>query len=83
MGVFLPRAEQEHRAGGTFSWNTAVDYRRQLETSGQAEFVGRAYRQAGLNLDADLSALAQAPRVAAAPAAVEYMARYYIATASP
>jgi len=83
MGVFLPRAEQEHRAGGTFSWNTAVDYRRQLETSGQAEFVGRAYRQAGLNLDADLSALAQAPRVAAAPAAVDYMARYYIPTGRP
>jgi dienelactone hydrolase len=83
MGVFLPRAEQEHRAGGGFSWNTDVDYRRQLAISGRAKFVGRAYRQAGLDLDADLAALAQAPRVAAAPAAVDYMARHYIPNGSP
>jgi hypothetical protein len=83
MGVFLPRAEQEHRAGGVFSWNAGVDYRRQLAISGRAEFVRRAYRQAGLDLDADLAALAQAPRVVAAPAAVDYMARNYIPNGSP
>jgi alpha-beta hydrolase superfamily lysophospholipase len=82
-GVFLPRAEQEHRAGGAFSWNTGVDYRRQLALSGRAEFVSRAYRQAGLDLDADLSALAQAPRVAAARSPVDYMAKHYIPDGSP
>jgi pimeloyl-ACP methyl ester carboxylesterase len=32
-GVFLPRAEQEQRAGGIYSWNTGVDYAELLARS--------------------------------------------------
>jgi pimeloyl-ACP methyl ester carboxylesterase len=83
MGVFLPRAEQEQRAGGIFSWNEGVDYRRQLRESGREPFIRRLYRGAGLNLDEDLAKLAAAPRIRAKPAAVKYMAANYIPTGSP
>lgn len=81
-GVFLPRAEQEQRAGGVFSWNTGVDYFRQLRKSGREEFVRQFYRKAGLDLDADLAAL-DAQRVSASASAVDYMAAHYVPTASP
>ncbi len=76
-GVFLPRAEQEKRAGGVFSWNTGVDYARQLERSGRRALVARLYAAAGLDLDADLARLNAAPRIAADPAAVAYMMRNF------
>ena len=83
MGAFLPRAEQEERAGGVFSWNTGIDYRAQLRASGQAALIGRLYRRAGLDVPADLAALAAAPRISANPAAAAYMAENYIPTGSP
>jgi alpha-beta hydrolase superfamily lysophospholipase len=83
MGVFLPRSEQERRADGVFSWNVGVDYREQLRRSGREAFVRRLYRDAGLDLDADLTALAGAPRVSASPGAVDYMAEHYIPSGSP
>jgi alpha-beta hydrolase superfamily lysophospholipase len=73
MGVFLPRAEQEMRAGGVFSWNTGVDYRAQLARSGRRALVEHMYAVAGLALDADLERLNAAPRISADPAAVAYM----------
>ena len=54
-------------AGGNFSWNTGVDYRRQLAASGNAQQVRALYRAAGLDLDADLGRLEAAPRIAADP----------------
>jgi pimeloyl-ACP methyl ester carboxylesterase len=78
LGGMLPRQDQEQRAGGNFSWNTGVDYRRQLERSGRRAFVEAMYRKAGLSLDRDLDSLAAAPRIAADPAAVAYMRANYV-----
>ena len=77
MGVFLPRTDQEKRAGGAFSWNVGVDYRAQLARSGRRAYVAGLYRAAGLDLDRDLAALNAAPRIAAVPAAVAYMKANY------
>ena len=62
--------EIEAMAGGNPSWNHDVDYRRLLDQSGLAELVRAQYRKAELSLDADLDALAKAPRIAADPGAV-------------
>jgi pimeloyl-ACP methyl ester carboxylesterase len=77
MGVFLPRADQERRAGGVFSWNTGVDYAAQLRAGGRRPAVQALYAKAGLDLDADLATLAKAPRIAAEPVAVAYMSASY------
>ncbi|MCK5750081.1 MAG: hypothetical protein KAH44_27950, partial [Oricola sp.] len=37
MGVFLPRTDQEKRAGGRFSWNDGIDYAAQLDKSGRRD----------------------------------------------
>lgn len=63
--------------GGNPSTNEGVDYGAQLRAA-QPELhraVRELYRTAGLDLDADLRALATAPRIAADPAAVERFAR--------
>ncbi|RYY36121.1 MAG: alpha/beta hydrolase, partial [Sphingomonadales bacterium] len=83
MGIFLPRTDQEQRSGGVFSWNTGVDYRRQLARSGRGAMVEALYRKADLNLDAELSRLNAGQRVAARPGAVEYMVRNYTPNARP
>lgn len=77
-GVFLPRADQERRAGGVFSWNTGVDYRRQLAASGRESWVKALYAKAGKDLQQDLNALNSAPRIAADPGAVAYMRAHYV-----
>jgi hypothetical protein len=71
--VFAFRAELEARAGGNVSWNTGVDYRRQLEKSVDRAEVRALYEAAGLSLDADLEALNHAARIKANPEAVEYL----------
>ena len=71
--AFAFRAELEFRAGGNPSWNTGVDYRKQLERSVNHDEVKALYQQAGLNLDTDLAILDNAPRIAAAPNAVNYL----------
>jgi pimeloyl-ACP methyl ester carboxylesterase len=80
MGVFLPRAEQETRAGGNFSWNTGIDYVAQLAASGREEFIRYLYRQAGLDLSVDLASLSGTQRVGAKAPAVAYMAAHYVPT---
>lgn len=75
---FAARMVLEGRAGGNPSWNTGVDYRVQLANStGRAE-VEALYAAAGLDLDADLDALAAAPRIEADAQAVEYLERHII-----
>jgi dienelactone hydrolase len=59
------RWETEQWAGGNVSWNTGIDYGRQLERSTSRDEVDALYRLAGLDLGADLRALAAAPRVQA------------------
>lgn len=83
MGTFMPRNDQEARAGGAFSWNTGVDYARQLALSGRRPLVEALYAKAGLSLRADLATLAKAPRIAAKPAAVRYMMANYTPNAKP
>jgi pimeloyl-ACP methyl ester carboxylesterase len=83
MGVYLPRTDQEARAGGPFSWNSGIDYRVQLARSGRRAFVEALYRRAGLRLDADLAALDAGVRVTARPQAVAYMMANYTPNARP
>ena len=74
--AFAARAELEARAGGNVSWNTNVDYFRQLLLSADHPEVENLYRQAGLNLFQDLARLDATSRVAADPRAVAYLNRY-------
>lgn len=75
FSIFSPRTPLEARAGGNFSWNTGVDYSEQLTKSGMRHQVEALYEMAGLDLDADLAALAAAPRITADASAVQYMLR--------
>lgn len=72
----------EQLAGGNPSWNTGVDYARQLTTAApsQQNAVRRLYERAGLDLRADLGRLAAEPRVSADPAAVAYLKRGIVFT---
>ena len=74
--AFFARAELEARAGGNPSWNTDVNYRVQLEKSADRSEVAALYKQAGLDLNQDLDALAAAPRIQADPGAVDYLNKY-------
>ncbi len=76
--AFFARAELEARAGGNPSWNTGVNYRRQLEHSIDHSEVQALYKQAGLSLDGDLKTLDATPRIAADPAALQYLSKYII-----
>jgi hypothetical protein len=71
--VFALRAELEARAGGNPSWNTGVDYFRQLRRSVDYREVKALYAAAGLSLSADLEKLNSAPRISADPSAVSYL----------
>ncbi|MCP3729602.1 alpha/beta hydrolase [Sphingomonas sp. MG17] len=83
MGVYLPRTDQEARAGGAFSWNNGIDYRVQLAKSGRRGFVETLYREAGLKLDGDLARLNAGQRITADPRAVAYMMANYTPNARP
>jgi pimeloyl-ACP methyl ester carboxylesterase len=73
---FFGRAELEARAGGNFSWNTGVNYRVQLSHSVDRAEVAALYAAAGLDLNAELDTLNDAPRIAANPAAKAYISKY-------
>jgi pimeloyl-ACP methyl ester carboxylesterase len=73
---FLGRAELEARAGGRYSWNTGVDYKKQVARStGRAE-VQALYAAAGLDLEDELDTLNDTTRISANPQAVGYVSRY-------
>ncbi len=74
--AFGARAELENRASGNPSWNVGVDYSKQLSLSTSNAEVKALYKQAGLNLDTDLNALAKAPRISADPEAIQYLNKY-------
>ena len=76
--VFAFRAELEARAQGNVSWNTGVDYRKQLNRSIGRDQVRALYEQAGLDLDADLKTLNETARISADPEAVHYLQRNII-----
>lgn len=73
FGVISPREPLETRAGGSFSWNTGVDYSKSLNGSDNAHLVRTLYAEAGLDLKNDLGVLATADRISADPDAVAYM----------
>ncbi|MFJ7341702.1 alpha/beta hydrolase family protein [Streptomyces sp. NPDC101110] len=73
LPAFAWRQEAESRAGGNPSWNTGVDYRSMLARSPLYKEVTELYKEAGLSLRTDLSALGRAPRVSAEPSAVRWM----------
>jgi hypothetical protein len=64
--------------GGNPSWNTGVDYKKQLALSIDNAEVHALYEQAGLDLDADLDTLNNATRISADPAAVDYLSQNII-----
>ena len=76
--LFALRAELEARAGGNPSWNTGVNYGKQLERSIDNAEVQALYTAAGLDLNADLAALAAAPRISADPSAVGYLTDHIV-----
>ncbi|ALG14493.1 hypothetical protein AOZ06_02110 [Kibdelosporangium phytohabitans] len=69
------RADVENTAGGNPSGNTGVDYRQLLSHVTERGLVEQAYRNAGLNLAADLDELADAPRITPDRSAVERLTR--------
>ena len=78
--IFAFRAELEARAGGNPSWNTGVNYFRDLARSADLREVAALYRAAGLSLVHDLQTLDQATRVRATPSAVAYLVRNIVFT---
>ena len=73
--IFAFRAELEARAGGNPSWNTGVNYVRDLARSADLREVVTLYHAAGLSLGKDLATLSHAARISASPSAVRYLAR--------
>ncbi len=73
--VFAFRAELEARAGGNPSWNTGVNYFAQYFKSADRTEVAALYKQAGLNLSADLNKLNHSQRISAKPSAVQYLSQ--------
>lgn len=71
--IFAFRAELEARAGGNPSWNTGVNFTRQLAKSADLREVRALYRSAHLSLGKDLRTLSVAPRIKAKRSAVRYL----------
>lgn len=67
------RGPIEQLAGGVFSWNDGVDYHELFAKSQLKNLVRALYREAGLDLSADLDRLASAPRITADPSAVAFV----------
>ena len=76
--VFAFRAELEFRAGGNPSWNTGVNYVKQLAKSVNHRQVAALYKRAGLSLRKDLETLNHATRISADPKAVQYLSQNII-----
>jgi pimeloyl-ACP methyl ester carboxylesterase len=68
------RQQIELVAGGNSAYNVGVDYRQLLDSSPHARQVRELYRDAGLDLDADLSTLTRDADVEADPQAVADLA---------
>lgn len=69
------RYDMEQSAGGNPAWNRGVNYGRQLAESGLLPEVAQLYRQAGVDLHADLNLLTRTANVTADPAAYRWMLR--------
>src|ERR1700680_3619339 len=76
--LFALRAELEARAGGNPSWNTGVDYQRQLNASINKDEVVALYAAAGISLQADLNKLKSTERISAKDSALDYLTKYIV-----
>jgi pimeloyl-ACP methyl ester carboxylesterase len=65
----------EQAAGGNGSWTVGVDFARQLARSPYAPQVRALYRQAGLDLRSDLSALTEGANIRADAPALRWLAQ--------
>ena len=74
--AFAYRKELEQRAGGNPSWNTGVDYGALLNASVDRAEVVALYRQAGLDLQADLRRLNSGARIKPDLRAAAYLDRF-------
>ena len=73
LGTYsFSRPINEISAGGNFSWNVGVDYRKLL-TGHRKKVVQSLYRQAGLSLDDDLKTINATPRIAPDAAATWFL----------
>ncbi len=70
---FGNRAAIEQKAGGNFSDNVGIDYRQLFSLTRERDLVEKLYAQGGFSLQDDLNKLNNAPRIAAVPAAAQYM----------
>jgi pimeloyl-ACP methyl ester carboxylesterase len=68
------RSQIETLSGGNITGNAGVDYAQLLREVDGDGLVAGLYREAGLDLQADLAALARAPRTVADPKALAYVA---------
>ncbi|HET8629613.1 MAG TPA: hypothetical protein VFL91_19520 [Thermomicrobiales bacterium] len=72
------RASAEQKARGNPAFTTGVRYRDLFARAAQRDIAETLYTVAGLDLDADLRALDDAPRIAADPRALEYVRRFIV-----
>ncbi|WP_194396839.1 alpha/beta hydrolase family protein [Microbacterium atlanticum] len=72
IGFVTPgRFDIESTAGGNATWNAGVDYQKLFAQSADRRLVQELYRQAGLDLKADLATLTATADVVADPGSVE------------
>jgi hypothetical protein len=71
--ILFGRYDMEQSAGGNPTWNTGVNYRRQLAELGLLPQVAQLYRRAGADLHADLNLPTGTANVTADPAAYRWM----------
>jgi len=72
IGFVTPgRFDIESTAGGNATWNVGVDYGKLFAQSEDRNLVATLYREAGLDLKADLATLTQTADIAADPGSVE------------
>ncbi|MCR2808332.1 MULTISPECIES: prolyl oligopeptidase family serine peptidase [unclassified Microbacterium] len=72
IGFVTPgRFDIESTAGGNATWNVGVDYGKLFAQSEDRALVAKLYREAGLDLKADLETLTQTADIAADPGSVE------------
>ena len=69
--TYPARVDVENTVGGNPSWNVGVDYRALLGAADERQQVAALYREAGLDLQADLAELTRTADVAPDPAALE------------
>jgi len=74
------RQQIEQAAGGNVSWTKGVDFARELRGSPYLAEVEALYREAGLDLRADLRDLTQHADITADPAAVSWLQRTSVPT---